>query len=285
MDSFAFARMLGELAHGDDPFAVATIVRTYGSTLGKAGFRILVSKEGEVLQGTLGGACPEGPIVSAAMEALAEGRPRMVRVHLEGLESSVQVSIERLEDEVHVETECGGGMDIYIEPYVQAERLVILGHGGRDELEDRLVALGKMLDFRVVVVDHSPALSIEPDELHDELDFDLRAFEWRSTDTAVILNRTERVVGMLQDLQGSGVRYVGLLASRNRAEKTLEALEKKGLSKEYLETIRTPVGLDIGAVGPGEIALSIMAEVVAARRGKDVAGVGTAVGARLKEGE
>lgn len=285
MDSLAFATLMGDLARADDPFAVATIVRTFGSTLGKPGFRILVSKEGEVLHGSLGGACPEGPIVSAAVEAMAEGRPRLVRVHLEGLESSIQASIERVEDEVHLETECGGGMDIYIEPYVQAERLVILGHGGRDELEDRLVALGKMLDFRVVVVDHSPALSTEPDELHDELDFDLGAFEWRPTDTVVILSRTERSTGMLEDLSGSGVRYVGLLASRKRAQRSLDALRRKGVTEEYLETIRTPVGMDIGAIGPGEIALSIMADVVAARRGKRLSGNRSAVGARLKEGE
>lgn len=265
---------MGDLARADDPFVVATIVRTFGSTLGKPGFRILVSKEGQVLHGTLGGACPEGPIVSVAIEALAEGRPRLIRVYLEGTESSIKASIERVEDEVHVETECGGGMDIYVEPYIQAERLVILAHGGRDELEDRLVALGKMLDFRVVVVDHSPALSTEPDELHDELDFDVGSFAWRPTDTVLILNRTERSTGILEDLSGAGLRYVGLLASRKRAERNLDALRKKGVAKEYLETVRTPVGLDIGAIGPAEIALSIMADVVAARRGKVMPGMG-----------
>ncbi len=73
---------------------------------------------------------------------------------------------------------------------------------------------------------------------------------------------------MLEDLSDSGVRYVGLLASRKRAKRNLEALEAKGVAKDYLETLRTPVGVDIGAVGPAEIALSIMADVVAARHGR-----------------
>ncbi len=229
----------------------------------------MVNKEGEVLHGTLGGACPEGPIVAAALEAIAEGRPRMMRVYLEEAESSIRASVERVEDEVHVETDCGGGMDVYIEPYVAAERLIILGHGARDELEDRLVEMGKALEFHVVVVGHTPS-STKPDEFHEELDFDIKTFQWRPTDTVLILSRTERSVGMLEDLSTSGVRYVGLLASQKRAGKNLESLKRKRVSQEYLKTVKTPVGIDIGAVGPAEIALSILADVVAARHGKSL---------------
>ncbi len=274
MDDFAFARNLGEMGRGLNPFAVATIVRTFGSSLGKPGFKIIVSHEGEVLQGTLGGGCPEGPIIATALEAIKEGVPALVRVYLEDVDSSIKASVERVEDEIHVETDCGGGMDIYIEPYLPKERLVIVGQGGRDEIEDHLVKLGRMLDFHVVVVDHAPDLSTQADELLDDLDFDFNAFEWSSSDSVVLLAKSERTVGILADLSGTGVRYVGLLASGKRARKNLKALRDRGIPEDYLKRVRTPIGVDMGAESPAEIALSIMAEVVASRHGRILPGKG-----------
>lgn len=268
MDDLAFARAVGRLGEGSDPFAVATIVRTAGSTLGKPGFKILISHQGEVLAGTLGGGCPEGPVVAAARKSMEEGRPTMLRVHLEDVEAAVQATVEPADDEVHVETDCGGMLEVYVEPYVPRERLIILGQGGRDDVEDRLVELGKLLGFHVTVVDHAPSLSVEPDRLLDDLDFEAEAFPWRPSDTVVLLVKSERSVGMLEGLSVSGVRYVGLLASRSRAEKNLRALREKGVPGDFLRRVHTPVGLDLGARTPAEIALSILAEAVAVRHGR-----------------
>ncbi len=272
MDDLAFARALGRLGEGSDPFAVATIVRTVGSSLGKPGFKILISHEGEVLAGSLGGGCPEGPVVAAARRAMKEARPSMLRVYLEDADAAVQATVEAADEEVHLETDCGGVLEVYVEPYIPKERLVIVGQGGRDAVEDHLVQLGRLLGFHLVVVDHAPSLSAEPDELLDDLEFDVQAFPWRPSDAVVLLVKSERSVGMLADLSGFDLRYVGLLASRSRGRKTLEALRKQGVSKEFLDRVRTPVGLDIGARSPEEIALSILAEIVAVRRGKELRG-------------
>ncbi len=264
--------MVGTLAGKGEPFAVATVVRTEGSSLAKPGFKIIVSKEGEVVFGSLGGVCPEPAIASTARQTLKTGTPKVVKVFLENTERAVSgVVASESDDEIHVETNCGGTMDVYIEPFLPRQRLILIGQGGKDDIEDSLVGLGQSLGFEVVVIDHSPVLSGRPDRLITDADFDLSSFGFVDSDSVVVLTRGGRDVEVLRSLAGSGVRFVGLLASSQRAKEDLERLRATGVDGRFLESIRSPVGLDIGAVTPAEIALSIVSEVVAERHGKRVA--------------
>ena len=87
------------------------------------------------------------------------GAPRIVKVFLESTADSVGAILKsQSDDEIHVETNCGGTMEIYVEPYLPQQRLILGGQGGKDEVEDALVKLAKGLDFDVVVIDHSPVL-------------------------------------------------------------------------------------------------------------------------------
>lgn len=121
MNQFEFARAMIEMATRQEPFAVATVVRIEGSSLGKPGFKMIVSKRGEIVYGTLGGVCPEAPIIDVALETMENGSPRLVKVYLEDVESSVRgLARSNSADEIYVETNCGGRMEIYIEPYIPA---------------------------------------------------------------------------------------------------------------------------------------------------------------------
>ena len=137
-------------------------------------------------------------------------------------------------------------------------------------MEDALVRMGKSLDFDVVVIDHTPLLSEQPDLLVDAVDFDLSSFTFNPSDSVVVLTKGERDVETLQTLSKSKLRYVGMLASRQRARDDISKLRKAGASEGFLSSLRTPVGADFGAVTAGVIALAIMAEVVAAKYGKEV---------------
>jgi xanthine dehydrogenase accessory factor len=160
MKQAEFARMMDTLASRGAPFAVATVVKIEGSSLGKPGFKAIISGAGEVLYGTLGGVCPESAMVSAAKMTMRTGTPKIVKVFLESVENSVGAVLKsQSEDEVHVETNCGGTMEIYVEPFLPQQRLILIGQGGKDDVEDALVKLGKSLDFEVLVFDHSPVLS------------------------------------------------------------------------------------------------------------------------------
>jgi xanthine dehydrogenase accessory factor len=271
MKQVEFAKMLDSLAARGSPFAVATVVKTEGSSIGKPGFKAIISGSGQVVYGTLGSACPESAIATAAKMTMRTGSPKVVKVYLENVEDAVGAVLKsQSEDEIHVETNCGGSMEIYIEPYLPQQRLILIGQGGKDEVEDALVRLGKMLDFEVYVIDHSPVLGEQPDRLIKDVTFDLGKFDFAPTDSVVVLTHGERDVETLQALSTHRLRYVGMMASRRRVREDLEQLRKHKVSKEFVSSLRSPAGADIGAVTSEEIALSIMAEITAAKYGREV---------------
>jgi xanthine dehydrogenase accessory factor len=252
-----------------EPFVLATVVRIEGSSLGKPGFKALISKQGDTLGGSLGGMCPESVIAGAAQETLKTGNPKMIKIYLESVEKAVAGTIlSQTADEVHVETNCGGMMEVYVEPYLPQQRLFLISQGGKDEVEDALVRLGKMADFEVTVIDHSPVLTEEPDRLITGTDFDLSGLKLGEEDSVVVLTKGTRDVEVLEALSKFRPRFVGLLASRKRARDDIEQLLKRGAETEFVSSIRAPVGADIGAVTPAEIALSIMSDIVAVKYGK-----------------
>ncbi|MEM3852188.1 MAG: XdhC/CoxI family protein [Methanomassiliicoccales archaeon] len=264
-----FAMKMGELATARKKFAVATVVKIEGSSLGKPGFKAIVTQDGGVEFGSLGGVCPESAIIEVANETMTSGRPRLVRVHLESAEDALKGMVKsRSEDEIHVETFCGGAMDIYVEPYLPPDRLVIIGQGGKDDIEDALVRLGKMLDFDVIVLDRTPVLSVEPDRIVRDIREDLSNFTFTRDDFVVVLTKGAYDIPALKALSAVKTAYVGLLASRKRAKEDFEKLESDGVDKAFLNSVHTPVGVDIGAVTPEEIAVSIMAEIISVRRKK-----------------
>lgn len=165
-------------------------------------------------------------------------------------------------------------MEIYVEPYLPPDRLVIVAEGGRDPLENHLIDLGKLVDMEVVVIDHKPVLESKPDVLIDDVNYDLTGFPWVERDSVVLLTKGARDVEVLTILAESPVRYVGLLASGDRIAHTKKELEDRGVNKAFLGRLRAPVGVDLGATTPGELALSIMAEIVATKYGRRLPGKG-----------
>ncbi len=271
MKQTEFAKIAANLVNRGEKFAVATVVKIEGSSLGKPGFKVIISRKGEVLYGSLGGSCPESAIVATAKKTLATGIPKTVKVFLENVDKAVEGVVKsQSEDEIHVETNCGGTMEIYVEPYLPPQRLVLIGQGGKDDVEDTLVKLGKILDFEVIVIDHSPLLTEEPDLLIKELDYDISSFKFLESDSVVVLTKGARDVEVIQALSKHRLGYVGLLASRQRVKEDFEELKNRGMDEHFISSVRAPVGADIGAVSPSEIALSIMAEVVATKYGKAI---------------
>jgi xanthine dehydrogenase accessory factor len=270
MHAAEYARALSELVARRVPFAVATVTRTEGSTLAKPGFKIVIGADGSLLAGTLGGGCPEGPVVEAALETLRGGEPRVLRVHLVDTVTSVSGTVRETDpNEIWVQTNCGGTLELYLEPMLPTHRLVLVGQGGRDDLESALVHLGRRLGFEVIVVDPGPVLSEEPHLLVRDSRVDPSALGLGSQDAVVVLTKGERDVAVLEALSRASVRYVGLLASRHRLAEDRAELERRGVPDGFLRTLHAPIGLDIGAKTPDELAVSILAEIIAVRRGRD----------------
>ncbi len=264
-----FTHFIDRLAERREPFVVATVVRIHGSSLGKPGFKAVISREGRIVFGTVGGVCPESAIATMSMDALRSGQAKVVKVHLEDARSALQGTLANPSpDEVYVETNCGGMMEIYVEPYLPADRLVLIGQGGKDDVEDGLVRMGKTLGFETVVIDHLPVLTEDPDVLVTDLDYDLNDFQFSESDTVIVLTKGERDVPTLEALSKKKVRFVGMLASVQRATDDIDELRRRAVPPAFLESLHTPIGLDIGAVTPEEVVVSIMADVVATKRGR-----------------
>ncbi len=269
MKQHDFTHFVDQLAERREPFVVATVVRIHGSSLGKPGFKAVVSREGRIVFGTIGGVCPESAIATMAIEALRTGQAKVVKVHLEDARSALDGTLRNADpDEVYVETNCGGMMEIYVEPYLPADRLVLIGQGGKDDVEDGLVKMGKALGFETIVIDHLPVLSEDPDVLVTDLDYDLGKFQFAESDTVVVLTKGERDVPTLEAISNRKVRFVGMLASVQRVTEDVNELRRRGVAQGFLESLHSPIGVDIGAVTPEEVVVSIIADVIATKRGR-----------------
>ncbi len=266
LNNWEFPQIISDLVKRDESFVVATVVRVSGSSIGKAGFKEVISSKGEVVYGTLGGACPDAAIIEKAKEVLNSGKAKTIKVFLEDAKETLVGMAQDREDEIHVETNCGGIMDIYLEPYRRNERLVIIGQGGKDEIEDGLVNLGKSVGMSVTVIDPNPVLNSKPDVLIDPVNSPLSDFAFKDDDFVVVLTKGARDIPVLEEISKHSVGYVGLLASKKRIKSDFETLAAKGIKKDFLDSIHAPIGIDIGAITPAEISVSIISELVTCRR-------------------
>lgn len=254
IDEF-FERVAG-LRRDGASFAIATVVARRGPVSSGVGDRALVFADGR-MEGFVGGSCSREIVRDQAVAAIGDGEPRMV---------SIRPDAESAGDAIVVEMSCGsqGAVDVYIEPFVRARTVVIVG---LTPVADALARLAATLDYgvrRVVsrdeVRDLDDALAL--DELPAFLD-DLSA-EGLGNVAVVVASQGHYDETSLQAALRRPPAYVGLVASRKRAAEVLALVGAAGLATD---DVRAPAGLALGARNPSEVALSILAEIVEQRPG------------------
>lgn len=262
MNNWDFPKIAQDLIDSGQHFCVVTIVNVSGSSIGKPGFRMIISGDGKIIAGTLGGACPDSVLIEKSLEILRENEPRMVKIFLEDTKDALKGMALNRSDEIHVETFCGGIMDVFIEPFRPGRRVILISSGGKDEVEISVANLCNTAGFQTVVVDPSPDFSdtrsrkVTSDKIEDG------TFKISSDDFVVVLTKGVEDLKVLKMLSRFSPRYIGMLASRKRFENDVKMLTADGVNREFLDSIHSPVGIDIGAVTPFEISLSIMAEII-----------------------
>ncbi|HZW55970.1 MAG TPA: XdhC family protein [Nitrososphaerales archaeon] len=248
----------------DKKLAIATITKTFGSTLGKAGFKMIISESGEIVYGTLGGGCPEGPIVRIGLDVIKNQQPRVVRIFLEDAKTALgKISISDEGDEIHVETNCGGNMEIMVEPYSPRPTLVVFGDTFNSPLERNVVNVGKEIGFKTI--EHNPLGACGQPELATT-SLDIESIRIPDGAYVVLVTRGVNDAPLLKHLSKFRLNYVGVVASKNRWEATKQELGRIGVSKEFTERVHAPAGLDINSILLEEIAISIIAEIIEVRR-------------------
>src|SRR5512143_190383 len=245
---------------------MVTVVSTEGSTPQKAGARMLVFGDGRIV-GTIGGGCLEAEMSWRAREAIGGRRPRLV---------SYDLTPDQAGEDGLV---CGGRMQVFIEPIEGTPVLCLFGAG---HVAQPLARMAKTCGFRVELVDDR--VKFANAERFPEVDLIVidSCAEAGSKMTlgpnsyAVVVTRGHKGDGeALRAVLGRGLRFVGLLGSRPKVVHIFAALRELGVSAEELATVHAPLGLEIGAQTPDEIAVSILAEMIAVRRGVDPARSGS----------
>jgi xanthine dehydrogenase accessory factor len=244
-----------ELASRGTPFATATVVRVDGSSSARRGSKAIIDSLGRLLVGWVGGGCAESAVKSEALKAIEAEKPRMITVDMS-------------DEQLGVGMPCGGSMDIFIEPVVPKPELLIVGHG---RIAETLATLGHLMGFAVIINDPAAERVAFPqaDKLVTD-DFDLTETPIGTKTFVVIATQHKRDHLWLQKALEGNAAYVALIASRHRSALVIDYLRAAGLPEEKLSTIFAPAGLYLGAATPEEIALSVISQMVALRRGGSI---------------
>jgi xanthine dehydrogenase accessory factor len=247
-----------ELIRQGVPFATAIVVRAEKPTSGKPGDKAIITADG-TMHGWIGGSCAQPTVIREALKALRADESRFVRLSPNPLE---QVPREGLDD-VPMTCFSGGTLEIYIEPQQPQPRLIVIGNL---PVARALAQLGQAMSYHTILAD--PSHTGDPPPYADELLTDLTAIASRVTPLTSIVIATHGQYDelALEQALATSAPYIGLVASRKRAEAVREYLAQQGFSAEQLGRFKSPAGLDIHARRGDEIALGIMAEIVQRRR-------------------
>jgi xanthine dehydrogenase accessory factor len=258
MNQEVFAALSEALQRGEE-VALVTIVASTGSTPQRVGAKMLVYADGRTV-GTIGGGCYENEAFWKAREAIKNRKP-------------LNVSFE-LNDDFAQETGlvCGGQMEVFIEPVEPSPELYVFGAG---HVGYFVAKMAHEVGFRVHVVDDREKFA-NTERFGPGIDVVVENIpEWLASHTlpptayAVIVTRGHtHDLDALRALTAHPLRYLGLIGSKAKVKRIFDALREEGIGSELLRAVHAPIGLDIGAITPQEIGVSIVAELIAAKHGK-----------------
>ncbi len=232
------------------PYALATVVRASGSSSALPGAKAIVSAAGEILEGWMGGGCARGAIGRAARIAISRNDPVFVALRPdEELEAEGVEPCEVRDGMIFERNGCAskGSLDIFVEPFVPSPDLVILGEG---PVAIALAALAGPFDFRLK--EQPPREPVR---------------QGRDAPYVVVATQGRGDLAALEAALKVGPAYLAFVGSGRKAAALKQKLLEKGHNAEALDQVVAPAGLPIGAATPDEIALSILAQIIAERRG------------------
>ncbi|MEW6403581.1 MAG: XdhC family protein [Chloroflexota bacterium] len=246
---------IAELEKNNESAALCTVVSSQGSTPRHVGSKILVYPDGHFI-GTVGGGDLEHRVIDEAWIAISEGKARILKYSM--------VDPTRGDPGV-----CGGTVEVFVEPILPPAMIVVIGAG---HVGKAVVHLAKWLGFRVAVSDDRPGFCtpestpgadayypVTMDKLAENLKITRQTY-------VVITSRGSNVDSAgLPSLLETNPAYIGVIGSKRRWATTVKALKEKGVSEEKIANVHSPMGLELQAETPEEIAVSIMAEILMLR--------------------
>jgi len=247
------------------PFALATVVRTVAATAAKAGAKAVILPDGTISEGWIGGGCARAAVLKAAREALADGRPRLVSVQPpDALQEQGIPAGEERAGVRFAQNMCPseGTMDVFVEPVLPLPEIVICGSS---PVAIAVADLGRRIGFAVTVC--VPAAEQASFAAADRrIEGYALPVEQAGLRFVVIATQGRGDEAALRAALAVEADYVAFVGSRKKAQALKAKLAESGIAPEQLARLKAPAGLDLGAITPDEIAVSILAEIVATRR-------------------
>jgi xanthine dehydrogenase accessory factor len=257
--------MIAQMKAAEQAFVLATVVRTVSVTAAKAGAKAIIRPDGTIVAGWIGGGCARGAVLKAAREALADGEPRMVSVQPEDMLAELGVKPGENRDGIRFASNLcpsKGTMDIFVEPVLPHPSLVILG---ASPVALSLATLARQLGYHVTLAAPAADLIAVPDadalvdgfalgELHQARRFVVVSTQGKGDEAA------------LRTALATTAEYHAFVGSRRKMAALRDKLVANGVAPEAIAHVKAPAGLDLGAITPEEIAMSILAEITVERR-------------------
>jgi xanthine dehydrogenase accessory factor len=257
--------LVAQMKAAEQAFVLATVVRTVSVTAAKAGAKAIIRPDGAIVAGWIGGGCAKGAVLKAAREALADGKPRMVSVQPENILAELGVKPGDNKDGVRFASNMcpsKGTMDIFVEPVLPHPSLVILG---ASPVAVSLAAQARQLGYHVTLAAPAADLTAEPDA-HVIVD----GFVPRHLNDArrfvVVSTQGKGDEAALKQALSIKAEYHAFVGSRRKMVALREKLIASGVDTVAVDDVKAPAGLDLGAITPEEIAMSILAEITIERR-------------------
>ena len=246
------------LAQERRPFALATVVWRRAPSSGHLGSKGIVLDDGTV-RGFIGGACAEPVVVREALDSLGDGQPRLVF-----LGPPDELTDHDFDGTVTVPMACDseGALEVYIEPFLPAPQLVVIG---RSPAVHALTAQARTLDWDIAVIDDGGRAADHPypELVHTSLDLTELGI---GPSTAVVIATQGHYDDLaLRAALATDAGYIGVVAAQKRASSILEVLREEGTSDAQVARVHAPAGLDLGAIDNAEIAVAVLADLVARR--------------------
>lgn len=252
-----FLKKVDELLLIGESFAIATVVRYEAPISGKPGDKAIIFADGDVW-GWIGGGCAQPAVIKEALNALKDGRPRLVRI---SPSSSQEEGIVAYNMTCH----SGGTLDIYIEPVLPKPHIFILGGS---PVGQTLARLGKVVNYTVSVAAPDADQKSYPEADRVQANLKIGGLKIGPQTFIVVSTQGECDEEALENALQTEAAYVAFVASKAKAAKVLQYLSERGVSAERLKQVRAPAGMNIRAGSPEEIAVSILAEIVQVNRAR-----------------
>jgi xanthine dehydrogenase accessory factor len=243
--------LAGDLARRGRAFVLATVVWRRSPTSGKQGSKAVILPDGTV-RGWLAGACAEPTVITEARTAMADGRPRLLFLGpADELDGVLRAGVTA----VPLACESEGALEVYLEPNLPPPQVVVIG---RAPAADTIAALAHALEWRATIVDDEGSAD-HPDGIPVVPELELGG---DAATAVVVATQGHYDEAALEVALATSAGYVGLIASRRRADAVRDYLRDRGLADEALDRVHAPAGLDLGEVDPGEIGVAVLAELV-----------------------